>query len=193
MATKIHIDDWFALEMAFGYTGADRDAYLDLRTGGVRVSSPDERVDERAVDEPDHFIRIDPAPSGEQFRWLVKFAASVDDGKLRMHLERALSAPGAFRHFQDVLRPHTEEWHRWRLARMALVREYVLAWLAEKDLDLDEPPPWRRSGVPVPKRQVSEDERLRLVAHQHLDRLSDRGVELAIAYLRHVHRRWGIK
>mgnify|MGYP003596610423 CR=1 FL=1 len=193
MATTIHIDDWYALELAFSFNGPKHRASLDLRTGAVQILDTDEVRDEQALRDvaadPDRFIPIHPVPPRDQHRWMVKFAAAIRDGMLRGRLDSALSGPGAFRRFKDVLRANSEEWRRWRTARAVLVQERIMAWLADKDLAVDEPPPWQvNNGSERPGRNVEHD-RLRRVAHDHIGELSPAALELAVVYLRHVHRR----
>lgn len=152
MGVTVHIADWFALELAFSYNAPDKHAFLDLRTGEVRTLQTEELRDDQALrnfaEEPDRFVRIEPVPPRDQHRWMVKFAAAVEDGKLRARLDRALSAPGAFRAFKDALRSSTDEWRRWRSARSLLCHQRILAWLAEKNIVPDAPPPWHAQGSP---------------------------------------------
>lgn len=192
MVTRLHIDDWFVLEMAFTYAGGDRVAYLDLRTGGVRVFTANERLDDRALrefkDEPGRFVHIEPVRTVDQYRWLVNFAASVEDSELRGRLERVLEEPRTFRNFMDVLHSSTAEWNRWRCMRAAILQEHIIAWLAERDVVVDSPP--RSSvGALVDRSSTDEAEALRRVARGYIDRLSPVRVELAVAFLRHLHPR----
>lgn len=195
MATTLRIDDWYALELAFSFNAPEHRAYLDLHTGRVQTLHTDEGRDEQALRDveatPGRYRFIDPVPPREQRRWMVKFAASVQDGLLRGRLDGAISAPGAFRQFKDILHANTEEWRRWRRARAALIQAHIQAWFAEKDLALDEPPPWQMSrGSPPPGRDEEHDH-LRHVARDQIGRLSPAGIELIVAYLRHVHWRHG--
>lgn len=191
----LHIVDWFALELAFTYNAPDHHAYLDVQTGGVRTLRSDVACDEQALRDvaadPGRFVPIDPVPPRDQRRWMVMFAASIPDTTLRGRLDSALRAPGAFRHFKAVLHSNTEEWRRWRTARAVFLHERILAWLVEKELGLDDPPPWQVNGGAVSPERDEEHDRLRCVAHDHVGQLSSAGLELAVVYLRHVHRRYG--
>lgn len=66
-----------------------------------------------------------------------------------------------------------------------------MAWLAERELAVDEPPPWQVNNGPERPERNDEHDRLRRVAHEHVGELSPAAVALAVVYLRHVHRRHG--
>ena len=79
--------DWAALETAFEHNAPDTHSYLDLQTGQVITV-----VDSRPEDEEkrlsirrggSRFIHLDPASSREQYRWMERFVASVEDPTLR--------------------------------------------------------------------------------------------------------------
>ena len=52
---------------------------------------------------PEAFLRVDPASSREQYRWMERFVTSVTDEPLRERLLVAIDGKGAFRRFKDVL------------------------------------------------------------------------------------------
>lgn len=194
MATKLNIADWFAMEQAFSYNAANHHAYLDLQTGEVRSLRGDQLRDEIVLQEfaadSQRFLHIESVPSRDQHRWMVKFAASLEDAKMRQLLERALTMPGAFRQFNDALHEFEPEWRRWRATRAALLRERILVWLAERDLIVDEP--LSEQGPGSGALGVSDEHVGALrVAYGYLDKLSVAELEHAIAYLRHVHYRCG--
>jgi hypothetical protein len=196
MATTVHIADWYALELAFSFNGAEHRAYLDLQTGAVPILDRDEVSDQQSLRDiaakPDRFLPIHPVSPREQHHWMVKFAAALQDATLRARLDSALSGPGAFRRFKEVLRVNSGEWRRWRRVRAVHVRERILAWLADKALALDAPPPWQANdGSERPERDEEHD-RLRRVALDRIGELSPAALELAVVYLRHVHRRHGM-
>jgi len=115
--------------MAFASRMDDWACYLDLRTGKVHVvstssldmgddalSDEEEALDEEAIDAglaQGWLLLIEPLESSEEYGWMVEFAASVGDPRLRELLEVALDGRGAFRRFKDVLARWPQERARW--------------------------------------------------------------------------------
>ena len=128
--------DWSALETAFEHNAPETHSYLDLETGQVVTI-----VDSRPEDEdkrqqirrfPGRFVHLDPASSREQYRWMERFVASVEDKALRDRLVLAIDGKGAFRRFKDVLLSYPVERDRWFSYRANLLHIYIDGWLAKR-------------------------------------------------------------
>ena len=55
------------------------------------------------ANNPGRYLRVDPASSREQYRWMERFVASVADQALRERLLVAIDGKGAFRRLKDLL------------------------------------------------------------------------------------------
>ncbi len=118
--------------------------YLDLRTGVSRTAatfpssveawelSPDE-VDEGLLKR--YLVRVLPLPAAVPYGWMVAFAASVDQPRLRESLEVALRGRGAFQRFKRALADHPDERERWLVFRAEQARAAVRSWLEEHEID----------------------------------------------------------
>lgn len=110
--------DWGSLEMALTSHMDEWANYLDLRTGQVRmvhVAPFGDEEDELSEEEIDtglaagDLVFVEPLPASEEYEWMVEFADSVTEPRLRELLEVALDGRGAFRRFKNVLLDHPEE------------------------------------------------------------------------------------
>lgn len=94
--------------------------FLDLHTGEVLPSfltDPAEAGEDGYVDveeEPDRWLPLERLGSRDGWRDMAAFAARQDD-PLRELLEVAISGPGAFRRFRDVVDRHdlVDEWRAY--------------------------------------------------------------------------------
>src|SRR5690242_3726725 len=81
---------WPDLEIAFERNAPDIESYLDLQSGEVIsiVAGEADAAEKRArvSAQPQDFARIDSASSREQYQWMEKFVASVEDEALRERL-----------------------------------------------------------------------------------------------------------
>src|SRR5665647_1930973 len=95
--------DWDALEIAVERNSPDTDSYLDLTTGRVltiTTGDPEATINRQQVSENiRNFLRVEPASSREQYRWMEKFVGSVVDEPLRERLIISIDGKGAFRRF----------------------------------------------------------------------------------------------
>src|SRR5215471_8668014 len=82
--------DWDALEIAVERNSPDTDSYLDLTTGKVLAitsGDPEAGINRQQIAENiRNFLRVEPASSREQYRWMEKFVGSVGDEGLRERL-----------------------------------------------------------------------------------------------------------
>ncbi|HET6611358.1 MAG TPA: UPF0158 family protein, partial [Kofleriaceae bacterium] len=99
--------DWDALETAVERNAPDTESFLDLTSGQVVTlvgGDPETPMLKRRVAENiTSFLRVEPASSREQYRWMERFVASVADPALRERLIISIDGKGAFRRFKDVL------------------------------------------------------------------------------------------
>lgn len=121
--------------------------HLDTRTGdvvplpgplGEPEALPEEMREEyeRILDEePD---RLRPVPrifSDRGYRWMVRFAESVENEELRRLLRVALDGKGAFGRFKRVLADHPEERDRWFRFHDDRVEAEARAWLESLEIE----------------------------------------------------------
>lgn len=174
IAAETPMMDWWALELAFGHVVPGHHAFLDRSTGEVltvQEELPGAQASLQRISEGgDQFLRIDPVSSRDQHRWMVRFIATVEDAGLRARLSAAVVQPGAFRVFKEVLQSVPAERDRWFAERKQQLRVHIERWLAAQTLSR------REESVPV----------LRQRGISLLERLSDRDLPSAIAYLMHL-------
>lgn len=154
MTTKNTIKvKWDSVETAFERNSPDLQSYIDHESGEVVVvvdGMPENDESRRRIAEnPERFVRIDPASSREQYRWMERFVASVDDEQLRERLLLAIDGKGAFRRFKDVLLSYPVERERWFNYRADLLHHHINEWFEAKGLEPDPPPPWGEVTPPA--------------------------------------------
>jgi hypothetical protein len=145
--------NWTDLETAFERNAPDTESFLDARTGEVVT------VTEGAIDyaeqrgkvqaSGDACIRIEPAASREQYKWMERFVAGVTDEALRERLVIAIDGKGAFRRFKDVLLNYPTERERWFSYRAELLHWAIHKWFEKEQLEPKEPPPWTAPQPPA--------------------------------------------
>src|SRR5512135_3078635 len=143
----VRIDlDWDALEIAVERNSPDTDSYLDLTTGRiVTITSgdPEAVLNRQQVSENiRNYLRIEPASSREQYRWMEKFVGSVSDEPLRERLIISIDGKGAFRRFKDVLLAYPAERERWFSYRAELLHWHIQTWLEQHEITTSNDPPW---------------------------------------------------
>lgn len=186
------------MEAAFEHNAPQSSSYLDLQNGRV-VNIVDARVEDYEQRdairrEPARYVRLTPASSREQYRWMERFVSSVEDEALRERLILAIDGKGAFRRFKDVLLSYPVERDRWFEYRSTLLRIYITEWLDARDLTLGEAPPWgalsqpTEPDIPLKKpvgaRGEGPSDSLRRRARDLLDELPALELPAAVAYLR---------
>lgn len=141
---------WEALEDAFENNSPEVHSYLQLETGEVL------RIVDGVADPSMHarviadslYLRIDPVSSREQYRWMERFIATVDDLDLRHNLLAAIDGKGAFRRFKDALMGHPVDRERWFTFRSERLRSCMEAWLTTHGITAAERPAWRNEPPP---------------------------------------------
>jgi len=143
--------NWTDLETAFERNSPDTESFLDTRTGEVvtvtegAIDYTEQRAKVQAGGEA--YVRIEPAASREQYKWMERFVAGVTDEPLRERLVIAIDGKGAFRRFKDVLLNYPTERERWFSYRAELLHWAMHKWLEKEQLAPKEAAPW---GTPKP-------------------------------------------
>src|SRR5580704_637830 len=145
--------DWDALEVAVERNSPETDSYLDLATGRVLTitsGDPEATLNRQQVSENiRNYLRVEPASSREQYRWMEKFVGSVTDEPLRERLIISIDGKGAFRRFKDVLLAYPAERERWFSYRAELLHWHIQTWLEQHDIQATNDPPWGRVEAPA--------------------------------------------
>jgi hypothetical protein len=190
---------WEALEDAFENNAPEVHSYLHFDTGEViRVVDgvADPSMHARIMSDS-RYLRIDPVSSREQYRWMERFIATVEDPELRRRLNISIDGKGAFRRFKDALMGQPVDRERWFAFRSERLRSCMESWLTAHGIHSVERPTWH---VPTadeiePEVQPPLDEPIERVSrsaggdvhrkrlHDLVDRLSSRDLEKAGSFL----------
>jgi hypothetical protein len=190
--------DWDALEVAVERNATDTESFLDLTTGKVvtitagDVEAPVRR--QMSHDSPRNFLRVEPASSREQYRWMERFVGSVVDESLRERLIMSIDGKGAFRRFKDVLLAFPAERERWFSYRAELLHWHIHNWLEPATSPSgSNPPPWGEvrpppelpvvEGKPITHGTEAPGEALRRRARELIDGIPAIDLPSAIAFL----------
>lgn len=196
---------WEALEDAFENNAPEVHSYLHLETGEViRIVDgiADPTMHERVMRD-DLYMRIDPVSSREQYRWMERFIATVEESELRHKLATAIDGKGAFRRFKDVLMSYPVDRERWFTFRSERLRACMEAWLTAHDIEAIERPNWevpsaddvkervdkneeQRRGKPS-RAELADQQRKRL--HEVVELLPARELDTALAFLEFLRER----
>jgi hypothetical protein len=189
--------NWTDLETAFERNSPDTESFLDLRSGDV-VTVQQGAIDyseQRAKVQVggDQYLRVEPAASREQYRWMERFVASVTDEALRERLIIAIDGKGAFRRFKDVLLNYPADRERWFTYRGDLLHWHMQKWLEKEKIQPKEPPAWGVAPEPKEEEVVLErpqaqggegpGEILRRQAKELIDQVPAVELPAAIAFL----------
>jgi len=135
---------WEALEDGFENNAPEVHSYLHFDTGEViRIVDgvADPAMHTRIMND-NRYLRIDPVSSREQYRWMERFIATVEDEDLRRRLNIAIDGKGAFRRFKDALMSHPVDRERWFAFRSERLRACMEAWLLAHGIKAVERPTW---------------------------------------------------
>jgi hypothetical protein len=199
----VRIDlDWDALEIAVERNSPDTDSYLDLSTGRVltiTTGDPEAALNRQQVsDNIRNYLRVEPASSREQYRWMEKFVGSVTDEPLRERLIISVDGKGAFRRFKDVLLAYPAERERWFSYRAELLHWHIQQWLAQYEITPTNEPPWGKVeepselpaiGRPVVHGSEAPGEALRRQARDLIETIPAIELPTAIAFLEFLKQR----
>ncbi|MBZ0121951.1 MAG: UPF0158 family protein [Sandaracinaceae bacterium] len=196
---------WEALEDAFENNAPEVHSYLHLDTGEV-IRIVDGIADpgmHQRVSRDAHYLRIDPVSSREQYRWMERFIATVEEGELRDKLVRAIDGKGAFRRFKDVLMAFPVDRERWFAFRSERLRSCMEQWLATNGIVAVQRQQWRVPTADEVRTQVEKEEKekggrktraaiadaLRARVHELADALPARELDAAVAFLEFLRER----
>lgn len=197
---SIHWDD---LETAVERNAPDTESFLDLTSGqvlSVIAGEPEaQALKKKIAADLDNYIRIDPASSREQYRWMERFVGSVSDEALRQRLTIAIDGKGAFRRFKDVLIAYPAERERWFSYRADLLHWHIHNWLETNDIHADNPAPWGEAkpppelpkvvDAPVVHGAEAPGEALRREARELIDSIAAIDLPSALAFLEFLRER----
>lgn len=123
---------WGLLAAAFSDDTAGARWYLHVETGEII------RVVETDVSPGEHldkgFVGIERARSKEQYRWMQRFIASLEDRALAVDLMRAISGKNAFRRFRNAISEHPKICEEWHVFRGDQLHRYIVSWLKANGL-----------------------------------------------------------
>ena len=188
--------NWSDLEIAFERNSPDQESFLDLENGdllSIVEGEPDAAARRaRVASSPERYLRVDPASSREQYRWMERFVGSVSDPPLRERLLIAIDGKGAFRRFKDVLLAFPAERERWFAYRSELLHFHIQTWLDHMKIEVANPPPWGHVAQPsepveIPRTAATNGEApgeiLRRQARELLDEIPAAELPPALAFL----------
>lgn len=145
--------NWSDLEIAFERNAPDQEAFLDLENGDLLaiIEGEPDAASRRAkvAATPGRYLRVDPASSREQYRWMEWFVSAVSDPPLRERLLVAIDGKGAFRRFKDVLLAFPAERERWFSYRSDLLHFHIQTWVEHTKIEVANPPPWGKVAAPA--------------------------------------------
>ena len=195
--------NWAELETAFERNASEIESFIDTRTGdvvSVVIGALDHAEQKSKVQaSPESFVRIEPAASREQYRWMERFVGMVTDENLRERLMIAIDGKGAFRRFKDVLVAYPAERERWFSFRGDLLHWHMARWLERETLEAKEPAPWGDPPTPAADVEAPVDrpatsvegpgEILRRQAKELIDQIPAIELPAAIAFLDYLRER----
>ena len=201
-ATEIVID-WEAIETAVERNSPDAESFLDTTTGQVltigRGDPEAPQLRAKVAANIDACIRVEPASSREQYRWMERFVSSVSDEPLQRRLTISIDGKGAFRRFKDVLLAYPVERERWFSYRSNLLHWHIQNWLANHGLEGIAEPPWGSVEAPTELEPASPNapvvspsapgENLRRQARDLIDGIDAMDLPSAIAFLEFLEER----
>ena len=193
--------NWSDLEIAFERNSPEQESFLDLENGdllSIAEGEPDAAARRtRVSNNPDRYLRVDPASSREQYRWMERFVGAVQDLPLRERLLVAIDGKGAFRRFKDVLLAFPAERERWFAYRSELLHLHIQTWLDHLHVEASNPPPWGRVVARPETAEVthvmptgeSPGEILRRQARELIDEIPAAEMPTAIVFLEFIRER----
>ncbi len=200
--TMLTTIDWEELELACERNSSNVHSFLDLQTGAVLVfygeSEEEEESRRRTEEDRERYVRVEPASSREQYRWMEKFVSTVNESSLRERLLIAIDGKGAFRRFKDLLVHYPGVRERWYTYRSTHLHDHINHWLGELEITDVVTPPWGYE-VSVPTDEPMESgtvtatlspaEILRRQAKESLDLIPAIDLPAAIIFLEYLRDR----
>ena len=84
----------------------------------------------------DRFIEVPRIDSSEAYQDMEEFISTLQDGRFRDRLSRAIRGRGAFGRFRDVLAESPRERERWFEFKERRVEERLAQWLREEGIEV---------------------------------------------------------
>lgn len=103
-----------------------------------------------------NYRRVEPVSSREQYRWMERFIATVEEGPLRQRLLQSIDGKGAFRRFKDVLMSFPVDRERWFAFRSERLRMCMEGWLDAQGIEAVHRPEWQVPTAAEVKPTLSE-------------------------------------
>jgi hypothetical protein len=118
-----------------------------MQTGNIIVfygESEEEELEHQVVkSKTQRYIKVKPASSRNQYKWMEKFVSTLNDESLQERLLIAIDGKGAFRRFKDILVHFPGIRERWYNYRSVHLHNHINDWLTSIDLmEKVEIPPW---------------------------------------------------
>ncbi|MCP4447923.1 MAG: hypothetical protein GY811_21690 [Myxococcales bacterium] len=196
MALTQILIDWEALETAVERNSPRTESFIERASGQVITISSGEpeaaQLKAKVAANIDGYVRVEPASSREQYRWMERFVGSVTEEPLQQRLLISIDGKGAFRRFKDVLLACPVERERWFSYRSNLLHWHIQTWLANNELAGVTEPPWGALGAPeeLPESDTPRSapsgaagEVLRRQARDIVDKIAPLDLPSAIAFL----------
>jgi hypothetical protein len=154
---------WEALEDAFENNAPEVHSYLNLDSGDVirivdGVAEP--AMHTRIASDTDYLL-VDPVSSREQYRWMERYIATVEEPDLRQKLVSSIDGKGAFRRFKDVLMAYPVERERWFSFRSERLKAAMQSWLDAHTLESVAREAWEVPSADEVKDAVEREEKAR--------------------------------
>ena len=154
---------WEALEDAFENNAPEVHSYLNVESGDVirivdGVAEP--AMHTRIAGDHDYLI-VDPVSSREQYRWMERYIATVEEPELRQKLVSSIDGKGAFRRFKDVLMAYPVERERWFTFRSERLRSAMQTWLDAHGLEAVPREAWEVPSAEAVADAVEREEKAR--------------------------------
>lgn len=93
------------------------------------------------------FVRVPRSDSREAYQDMEDFISTMQDGRLRDRMSRAIQGRGAFGRFRDLLAESPRERERWFEFKERRVRERVMEWLESEGINAVHDPGVEREPV----------------------------------------------
>lgn len=194
---------WEALEDAFENNAPEVHSYLQLDTGEViRIVDgiADPQMHTRVMNDQ-AYLRVEPVSSREQYRWMERFIATVEESEFRDKLVQAIDGKGAFRRFKDVLMSYPVDRERWFAFRSERLRACMEGWLGAHAIRAVARQQWRvptadevrpaveEADKPARRNRAVLAEAHRRRLHELADQLPARELDAALAFLEFLRER----
>lgn len=140
------------LEFAFEWDNPEARYYLNAETGAVVFVTDEDRdmLSEYGPDDPNHpvllpldllesrdsvYLQVPSVSSHQGYEFMRDFIETVENIRLRIALEDAITQRKPFRRFRSVLDRHPDDLQRWYDYKSSRVMALVVAWLRGEGIE----------------------------------------------------------